>query len=1455
MGFFDDLKNRTQSLFQKFTSALTPAAPAKPPVYGPTKPAAPSAPAPTTGWRQYIAPLANAIDVVAKPGGLSTLAANTINKQVVQPAINKVVETAKVAAPIATAITRSAVKETNQNASAGGRLLEGLGNAVNDFGKNTVVPAIQSLPGQALDLGKRVINQPITTTIQQRNDAVLGGIAKGAKILQEDVLQPGTRIGVSLVSGPAKDAGLIKDSTVTPVSPLAQFFLGKEPIKPLAENFSDIQKTEKALGFSPFFAGISAPLLGLGSAYLDVLPGVDDIITKGAKDLIKFGVKDVVADALKHEAADLAERGTKEAVDEFVQRGVAEVEQKAGRALTETETRSVEDALRHGVSELSDPVKREAARTVAEKVAAPAVRTIAEVTQDIEKKLGRSVSPAEAKEIETRVAASAPKVAATAPVVSPPAKRVPVVAPIQEVAPVVENATKPIKKGGRLVFETPVTPAAEDAATKAAENIAPDISKGTKEAQVSDGYGSKDVLTSPFKEAQPPVNPTAVVAPAEQIAKQGEQSAAGVTPSGEIKSSPSPVLDEVEKIFKAPVGEKKGIIEKGKDFLSNVRTSVENQFYPIQRREAMLRKEAGSTLPEFHAARQMEFQAGAQGKAEVDLMKFDNDVVKPIAEHFDDFEKYLFLKRTEDRLLKETETGSSRAVGSFTVEKARAGLAELQAKLGPEVFQRFEQTGATYQKVMDDALRLQVESGRMSQELYDAIKKQNDFYAPFHVLQHLDEVEHLAGSGKAIPGAAEFTKRITGIGTDEFNLGGILQTSADQVFKSRIMAEKTLRMRAIDGLADLDPEGKFFKRVAANGAEKTKPGFEVIHYFKDGKRMAMEVEKDVAKALGQMSPAEIGLTQKVLSLGAKPLRIGATTANVAFQPVNALFADLPAAALLSKYGIKGPIDALRFPLDWMQGFFSSLRSNFGSPDQLFKDWMASGAANTSIQRSLTPEAFKRSLSIPEKTVAGRTAATARKLSPITNFAKFANAIEEGTKLTGFKRGLRFEGLNMREIEKLSPVKQQEALQSLVSEVRNYAGSPDFSRSGSMKNLNLLFMFFNARTQGAVRGLKRLSGVAGGKEALGAWTRYSSVIGVPTTALMLYNMSPEHRDDYMAIPQYERDNYFMIPNGKTFVDDSTGQTVRDYWRIPKREEVKLFANMIESGIMSATTHASDAVMNFAQSFLENISPINIEGNGAAERAQSVVGSLNPLLKVPLEQTFNTDTFRKAPIVSDKYSSPDDRTLEFTATTPEELKSLAGYGASIFGKDSVFASPLRLGSMIQGLTAGGVTQFMGKNPEEGRGDYTTYPLISRFVRGGTVNRDAFWDLVSQASNEKQTGQVETRQAVDQAITDLSSGKMTKQQFLQSILDKTKEDPGYADRVKEALWEKSVGYTSEDKALKNFGIEDGSRAQLISQILASQYDTPEKKKAYLKALVQKKIVTADVLKQILQLQNTTP
>lgn len=1075
-----------------------------------------------------------------------------------------------------------------------------------------------------------------------------------------------------------------------------------------------------------------------------------------------------------------------------------------------------------------------------------------------------------------------------------------------------------------------------------------------------------------------------------------------------ISSVEQGILKEVTEITKSVLPPRVPIITKIKDFATDIQTSLVSEFVPLKLAEKKLYQAKGIEQPKLDIARKFEQLAGAPGKAEADIIDFQKAVIKPLRGKHDDFNQYLFLKRTESRLVADPGV---KKVGTWTVQKAQLGLEALHKKVGDSAFQQFEQIGTkTFQNEMDKALRLQVQSGRMSEQTYNAIKASNDFYAPFKVLRHIEEKEAglIPGIGRKIPTVEPLTKKIIGIQSEDFKIGNILESSAQQIYKSRILAEKNLKMQELVELAKFDTEGTFIQewkppsvpvakiehraaididfqeklvsfarslgaQFKTTGQAGTKLGIyfpgtqkitrkfatprevlshETAHFFDDkyslkskfykrgeskavaeemlefmkrqgesinrmrqpeerfadtfswwlthrdlakrdmplfskaisgiinnipelkpilkiepsprltlekmqeiifrpsilrpkdvvtvffnGEEKLYKVSPEILQAVSGLNQAQTGLVNKTLALAAKPFRLGATTANIAFQFVNLLLADLPRATIMSRYGLRSADDIVRYPIDILHSLWTSLRGNFEHPNELYTQWLRSGAASSTIQKALIARELPEILRVPVplRTRIGRIVKT-----PLTTLENMASAIEETSKILGFKRALRIE-----RIAKLPPKEATKKLEEIVTEIRNFSGSPDFARRGKdTKDLNLLFMFFNARIQGTVADFSRLAGATGKKEAVAAWARLSTIVGIPSVSLALLNNSPGYKEDYEAIPEWERDNNFMIPRDKFFTDEQ-GRRIRDYWRIPKREIVKVFGNLIESGTKFASDQDPNAFTDYAIDFLETISPVNIQGKNWSERVESVIGSLNPLFKAPIEYGLSRNTFSHRDTIPQKLKNRSPE-LQFTKTTPEHWKQLAQMMPKFLPES--FRSPLVLQQLAQGLTAGLITQVFPQEPLPGR-EVPPLPIITRrFIRSQYVDeseKETRLEGFLREQGDKAALLEDDAQRLYEELKTMPKDEANRRADQLEI-----DNPILYEKVAQIQDNDKKGLTYTDRLLKQLQVKNGVRAQAIWDEL-SRLPNREEKNAYLDELDKKGFTSKIIYEQLAKLK----
>ena len=901
---------------------------------------------------------------------------------------------------------------------------------------------------------------------------------------------------------------------------------------------------------------------------------------------------------------------------------------------------------------------------------------------------------------------------------------------------------------------------------------------------------------------------------------------AGTTPA---------TLDDIYKIFEPEKKTRIPVKQAGVNVIEAVRTGLSSKFRPINKLAEDISKSYGLTSRKDIAGI-MEQLKGSRGKGEAQIYRFDRDVSKLVKGDEKDFNAYMFLNRSLDRLrMDEKDIAAAiaggdprglnrRAVGLYTINTLEPKLAFLEQKLGPEKLAKFQQAATEYQRYMDDALRLQVESGRMSQDVYDAIKRDNQFYAPFKVMKYLAESMKPEGSGAKIDTVADYTKAMTGIEDPNFKLGDMLGAARQSILLSRILADKASAMKHVGDLANIDTQGLFIKRLT--GSEEPPGDWATVNVFENGKKVKYATRPEVAEALNLYGDTGGGVVSSLLRAMSVPFKAGATALNIPFQVSN-LMADVPRQALVSKYGIKGVSDLVRYPLDLVQSLYASMSGDLlRNENKLFLDFLDSGAAGVTIQEHLTPKA----LEFREPTSMSRRKRIALNMLYVP--AEFAAAIEQTSKILGVKRAMRFHGVQ-------SGAELAKQIPEAITEIRRFSGSPDFGRQGKFveaARLNLLYMFLNARIQGTVADVGRLTGRDGAKTAASTWLKVGTAIGIPTAYLYYMNNSSEFKDDYDKRPQQEKDNYWLIPKS-TFITNDQGEKMRDYWRVPKRESSKWIANMTESALEFAQKRDPKSFANFGVQMLEDISPVNIQGNSAQERLESVGASLNPVIKGPLEVATGRDMYRHRQLVPDtmKKASPEE---QYTDRTAEAFKKMATAMPDV--APEFMRSPIMLENMTRNLTAGLFTQFMQGKPVEGRTPAENVSLLRRFQAVPYTDNEEFTKQMTELERESADDYLKRHRAAS-AIMDANQGKS-----LPDTMRGMPKDPKLMQQVVDLWISKKNGATSQDKRL--IALPAKQRAEFVAKILAPL--SPAEKQKKILELSKRRVLTETVFQELSQL-----
>lgn len=261
------------------------------------------------------------------------------------------------------------------------------------------------------------------------------------------------------------------------------------------------------------------------------------------------------------------------------------------------------------------------------------------------------------------------------------------------------------------------------------------------------------------------------------------------------------------------------------------------------------------------------FEKSFAGKAALRVESFIADVVgkgddRLKGERFDDFQIYMAAMRVVDRL---DQDARGKQTGNITRADAEATLETLFNKYGQEGYNDFVRRGVAFRGHMDFMLKEQVASGLLSQEAYDNIKAENDFYAPFSVIQSQMVMDQQQGQ----VGISGIVKRIKGIGykigdisllkglkealeaeqispedyfnvaiqviTDALNSGiitqqeaeahirtlenpgfginGIIDAAANMIYKSVGLAQRNIAMQRLYSYKQFDTEGLYIQDV------------------------------------------------------------------------------------------------------------------------------------------------------------------------------------------------------------------------------------------------------------------------------------------------------------------------------------------------------------------------------------------------------------------------------------------------------------------------------------------------------------------------------------------------------------------------------------------------------------------------------------------------------------------
>jgi hypothetical protein len=805
-----------------------------------------------------------------------------------------------------------------------------------------------------------------------------------------------------------------------------------------------------------------------------------------------------------------------------------------------------------------------------------------------------------------------------------------------------------------------------------------------------------------------------------------------------------------------------------------------------------------------------EFRGGLGGKIERSLVDFRDNVIRPADKSgvLEDLAELAKLERLEEIATRSQGKQISELPGGQSTGQIQAEIATLRNRLQaegklPEV-ERLE--GEIY-KYTDSLLERSKESGLISEEQYRRIKATNQKYVPlFRVMDALAENGAIDAQTHAFSvGEAKSVRKLKGSQRTVINP---LESIIKQTHVAIAEAERNSVAREVAKLSS-EPE---FAGVVTEVTGKTKglAQDEQFHVMIDGQKRTFQVPKEIGAAMKHMDKQSIGFVMEIARWDLKLLRSGATALNVAFAVPN--FArDQQHAMRNSRYSYS--------PLDGLKGMFHFMKHEFGFKDDLYREFLASGAANGGYYSSVK----KPSASLSQmRGGAGQVALRVLK-SPF----EFIQAMEQGTRVGVYERA-RKSGATTRDA---------------AYDARN--ATVDFSKSGEkMRHANMVIPFVNARWQGTINTL----------DAFKRDPKKAALVTAFTTVAMglsAYAMNQKYRDVLDDISDQDRQSNFILILGPE--KDKKGNYT-NVFKLPKTEVDQVIWNNIENFLEFSRGKDPQSWKKMLVESANALSPISfVDPKGNFDPTMALGQVVPPGVKAGIEYGQNRNLYTGRDIVTDPKQKQASAKEQYDETTPEIYRAI-GAGAEKLGIDGGF-SPKRLETAVH-------TQFGGFGEQVGR---VASGLMKGDVKGAASGySDSVERRVGQAyggqklaDNMDQLNVAQREVANEQlhaerkatAILDhlqslpedqraaawsdmVSQGKVTEElaEVMAGVLEKRqkKEAPG-ADRFTEALKHSAVPV----------------RAKLVADRLKSM--PAEQAGAYFKELVESGVVTEAVAEKI--------
>ncbi len=678
-----------------------------------------------------------------------------------------------------------------------------------------------------------------------------------------------------------------------------------------------------------------------------------------------------------------------------------------------------------------------------------------------------------------------------------------------------------------------------------------------------------------------------------------------------------------------------GILQKGKNFLANVKSALVDSASPIEDAVSLAEKKNNFQVRPTNDIR-LQIDRVLRSKSLASQFAEDNGLVNVIkkAPDLPTLDQYMIAKHTA-------------SVGTTTGRNA-ARDAQLVKDLAPQYDGLAQQVNQYSRKLLDYS----VQSGLIPQDLATKLAQKYPDYVPINRIFNELETKGYQGSGRAIASLSKQTV-VQGLKGSERAIQSPIESLLLKTQDAFTQGEKNIAAKQLASYKDL-PGMKGLIQEVPKGQNAPTHGFS---YLDNGVKRMFQTTPEIAAAAKSLDAQQMNIVTKILSYPTRALQLGATGLNAPFTVTN-LVKDQIDAFINSNRATK---TSLINPTNFVEALFSSVTHNEG-----YKEVVRNAGMGTSFDIS------REAPNLAVKQIrAGKNLSSKIKYT-VTNPGELLRTLENTIGRTEeLTRIQQYKGQYQALIkEGRTP---QDARLLAAQAARN--NTANFARSGNIgKVINYVIPFFNASFQGTRSFIR-----AAKQNPIQTGAKLTTSLFLPMAATTLWNTSdPARNKIYQDIQESDKEkNLIIIPDGAT--KDASGNY--GVIKIPLPPALSSLTNLVRRGIEQSQGGNPVQAKEVFDSLFAAATPFD------SSTPTKLAGSLVPQAVKPLVETAtNTNLYTGNKIIPDSMKNlPPD----------QQVKPNTSPIARIIG-GAIGQSPLNVQDFANTALGGVGSQLLGKNP---------------------------------------------------------------------------------------------------------------------------------------------------------------